>query len=176
MKIGLIVEGDSDKLFFDTYFKPNFYKDLIVTSPGKKGTCKILNKDKIKQDVNALLERGCEKVFILVDLDTQCDKGQQFTCILELKSWYGSKIQIDKLTNTSVTIVANEIESWMLSSWENSDNKSKEDLKKKFLSTKKISEDDLVKRFIASKKDLKHEHNESLCHFMKKLELVEKCK
>ncbi|MFZ2967846.1 MAG: DUF4276 family protein [Sulfuricurvum sp.] len=169
MKIGLIVEGDSDKLFFDTYFKPKFYKDLIVTSPGKKGTCKILNKDKIKQDVNALLNRGCEKVFILVDLDTQCDKGQQFTCILELKSWYGNKIQIDKLTNTSVAIVAKEIESWMLSGWENSDNKSKEDLKNKFDSGKKLSEEDLVKRFISSKKDIDKTKNKSLKYFLAKL-------
>ncbi len=168
MKIGLIVEGDSDKLFFDTYFKPKFYKDLIVTSPGKKGTCKILNKDKIKQDVNALLNRGCEKVFILVDLDTQCDKGQQFTCILELKSWYGNKIQIDKLTNTSVAIVAKEIESWMLSGWENSDNKSKEDLKNKFDSGKKLSEEDLVKRFISSKKDIDKTKNKSLKYFLAK--------
>lgn len=169
MKIGLIVEGDSDKLFFETYFKPKIYKDLIVTSPGKKGTCKILNKDKIKQDVNALLNRGCQKVFILVDLDTQCDKGQQFTCILELKSWYGNKIQIEKLTNASVTIISKEIESWMLSAWESSDNKSKEDLKKKFDSEKKLSEDDLVKRFISSQRDIDKTKNKSLKYFLDKL-------
>lgn len=169
MKIGLIVEGDSDKLFFDTYFKPRFYQNLIVTSPGKKGTCKILNKDKIKQDVNALLSRGCEKVFILVDLDTQCDKGQQFTCILKLKSWYRDKIQIDKLTNASVTIISKEIESWMLSAWESSDNKSKEDLKKKFDSGKKLSEDDLVKRFISSRRDIDKTKNKSLKYFLEKL-------
>ena len=44
MKIGLIVEGDSDKLFFESYFKQNIYRNMIVTSPGKKGTCKICNK------------------------------------------------------------------------------------------------------------------------------------
>jgi hypothetical protein len=86
MKIGLIVEGDSDKLFFESYFKPKFYKNIIVTSSGKKGTCKILNKDKIKQDVSSLLDRGCAKIFILVDLDTQCERGHQFDCILELKN------------------------------------------------------------------------------------------
>jgi hypothetical protein len=169
MKIGLIVEGDSDKLFFETYFKPKIYKDLIVTSPGKKGTCKILNKDKIKQDVNALLKRGCEKVFILVDLDTQCDKGEQFSCILELKRWYGNKIQIEKLTNVSVTIISKEIESWMLSAWESSDNKSKEDLKKKFDAGKKLSENDLVKRFISSRRDIDKTKNKSLKYFLEKL-------
>jgi hypothetical protein len=159
MKIGLIVEGDSDKLFFESYFKPNIYRNIIVTSPGKKGTCKILSKDKIKQDVNALLDRGCEKVFILVDLDTQCDKGHQFDCILELKKWYIEKIQVNKLSNTFVSVVSKEIESWMLSKWENSDNKSKEDLKKKLKSKKELSEDDLVKKFISSKNHFDNIHD-----------------
>lgn len=171
MKIGLIVEGDSDKLFFENYFKPNVYKNMIVTSPGKKGTCKILNKDKIRQDVNSLLDRGCEKVFILVDLDTQCDKGRQFDCILELKKWYIEKIQVSKLSNTFVSVVSKEIESWILSAWENSDNKSKEDLKKKFESKKELSEDDLVKKFINSKKPLDKTKNKSLEYFLEKLGL-----
>lgn len=171
MKIGLIVEGDSDKLFFENYFKPKFYKNIIVTSSGKKGTCKILNKEKIKHNVNSLLDRGCEKVFILVDLDTQCDGSDQFDCIVELKKWYVNKIQVSKLTNTSVAIVSKEIESWMLSGWENSDNKSKEDLKKKFPSQKKLSEDDLVKRFIASQKSIDKTKNKSLKYFFEKIGL-----
>lgn len=171
MKVGLIVEGDSDKLFFENYFKQKFYKDLIVTSPGKKRTCKILNKDKIKQDVNALLNRGCKRVFVLVDLDTQCDKGNQFNCIVELKEWYKNKIQIDKLNSAFVLVVAKELESWMLSAWENSDNKSKEDLKKKFDSKKTLSEDDLVKRFISSKKEIDKTKNRSLKYFLEKLGL-----
>lgn len=169
MKIGLVVEGDSDKLFFENYFKPKFYREMIIISSGKKGTCKILNKDKIKKDVNSLLDRGCKKVFILVDLDTQCDKGNQFNCILELKSWYIQKIQVSKLDNTFVAVVSKEIESWMLSGWENSDNKSKEDLKKKFNSKKELSEDDLVKRFIASKQQIDKTKNQSLKYFFEKL-------
>ena len=171
MKIGLIVEGDSDKLFFEKYFKPNFKKNIIVTSPGRKGTCKILSKDKIKKDVNGLLARGCEKVFILVDLDTQCDKGNQFDCILELKEWYIKKIQIDKLNNTLVAIVSKEIESWMLSAWERSDNKSKEDLKKRFQSKKSLTEDDIVKKFLSSKQDVDRTNNKSLDYFFVKLGL-----
>lgn len=169
MKLGLIVEGDSDKLFFESYFKPNIYRNMIVTSPGKKGACKILNKDKIKKDVDSLLDRGCKKVFILVDLDTQCDEGNQFNCILELKEWYKNKIQIDKLNSAFVAVVSKELESWMLSAWENSDNKSKEDLKKKFGSKKTLSEDDLVKRFIASKKAIEKTNNKSLNYFLTKL-------
>ena len=48
MKIGLIVEGDSDKAFFDNYFMKNFSFDkrnlLVLTSGKKKGQCKIENK------------------------------------------------------------------------------------------------------------------------------------
>jgi hypothetical protein len=169
MKVGLIVEGDSDKLFFESYFKPHCYKNMIVTSPGKKGTCKILDKKKVQNDVTSLIDRGCEKIFVLVDLDTQCDRGHQFNCILELKKWYTDKIGISSLTKTSVVVVSKEIESWMLSGWEKSDNKSKEDLKKKFDSKKTLSEDDLVKRFIASKKGLNKTHNVSLKYFLEKL-------
>ncbi|NCO01311.1 MAG: DUF4276 family protein [Epsilonproteobacteria bacterium] len=169
MKIGLIVEGDSDKLFFEKYFKLNFKKNIIVVSPGKKGTCRILNKQNIHKDVQGLLKRGCEKVYILVDLDTQCDNNRQFDCILELKEWYKEKIQIQKLENTLVAIVAKEIESWMLSAWENSDNKSKEDFKKKFNEKKKLTEEDLVKKFLSSKKDIQKENNKSLKYFLEKL-------
>lgn len=169
MKVGLIVEGDSDKLFFESYFKPYCYKNMIVTSPGKKGTCKILDKNKVKNDVASLIDRGCEKVFVLVDLDTQCDRGHQFNCVLKLKKWYMEKIGISSLTKTSVIVVSKEIESWMLSGWEISDNKSKEDLKKKFDSKKALSEDDLVKRFIASKKGLNTTNNTSLKYFLDKL-------
>jgi hypothetical protein len=57
----------------------------------------------------------------------------------------------------------------MLSGWEMSDNKSKEDLKKKFESKKKLSEDDLVKRFITSKKSIDKTKNKSLKYFFEKL-------
>jgi len=171
MKIGLIVEGDSDKLFFEQYFKPNFKKDIIVVSPGKKGTCRILKKQSIHKDVQGLLKRGCGKVYILIDLDTQCDNGRQFNCILELKEWYKEKIQINKLENTLVSVVSKEIESWMLSAWEHSDNKSKEDFKKKFNEKKKLTENDLVKKFLASKKDIQRKNNQSLKYFLQKIGL-----
>ena len=112
-----------------------------------------------------------KKVFILVDLDTQCDKGHQFDCILELKKWYIEKIQVNKLSNTFVSVVSKEIESWMLSKWENSDNKSKEDLKKKLKSKKELSEDDLVKKFISSKNHIDKTKNKSLKYFLEKIGL-----
>ncbi|MEA2073161.1 MAG: DUF4276 family protein [Campylobacterota bacterium] len=173
MKIGLIVEGDSDKLFFEHYFKPKFKKDITVTSSGGKG-CRILSKPSMHKDIKALFERGCEKVLILVDLDTQCTTGVKFTCILELKEWYKKKISIDDFKNTIVSVVSKEIEAWMLSAWERSDSKSKEDLKKKFPSRKSLNEKELFKKFLTSKKDIDYTKNESLKYFLCKLELLDK--
>ena len=172
MKVGLIVEGDSDKLFFEKYFKPKFKKDIIVISSGGKG-CRILSKPSMHKDIKALFKRGCEKVFILVDLDTQCTTGVKFTCILKLKEWYTNKIAIDVFENTIVSVVSKEIEAWMLSAWENSDSKSKEDLKKKFISKKSFNEKELFKKFLTSKKDIDYNKNKSLKYFLCKLDLLD---
>jgi len=169
MKIGLIVEGDSDKEFFEKYFKPKIKRDIIVSSPGKKGTCKILNREKIHKDIKMLFVKGCKEVYILVDLDTQCDDGQKFTCIVELREWYEAKIALASSYNVSIVIVSKEIESWMLSAYEKSNNKSKQDLEKYFKSKKSLNEKELLKKFIGSKKDINQEYNQSLKYFCTKI-------
>ena len=171
MKIGLIVEGDSDKEFFEKYFKPNFKRDIIVISPGKKGTCKILNRKKVHQDIEALFARGCKEVHILIDLDTQCNTGEKFTCIVKLKEWYKTKISLETKDDVLVTIVSNEIEAWMLSAWERSDNKLKKDLENKFESDKSLNEKELLKRFLGSKKSIDTGNNNSLKYFFTKVGL-----
>ncbi len=145
---------------------------MLVASSGGSNSCRILNKSSMHKDIKALFEKGCAKVFILVDLDTQCTSGVKFTCILELKEWYKKKIATDKFENTIVSVVSKEIEAWMLSAWENSDTKSKEDLKKKFQSTKSLNEKELFKKFITSKKDIDRVNNQSLNHFLNKLGIV----
>ncbi len=172
MKIGLIVEGDSDKDFFEKYFKPNFKRDIIVTSPGKKGTCKILNRQKIQQDIKALFARGCKEIYILVDLDTQCDNGQKFTCIVELREWYEKKVSLKSMSSVFVVIVSKEIEAWMLSAWENSNKKSKQDLERHFKAKKSLNEKELLQKFITSKKDIEAKNNDSLCYFLRKIGLI----
>lgn len=171
-KIGIIVEGDSDKLFFDSYFKPNFILDLKVRTSGTKGTCKILNEKSILAHVEALRLQKCTKIFILIDLKTQCN-SITYDCILKLKTWYKSKIKISNSTDIILTVVAKDIESWMMSAWEKSDNKSKEDLKGKFESemTKKksLNEKDIFKKFNDSKVSIKRENNKSLDYFLEKL-------
>ncbi|MCF6330151.1 MAG: hypothetical protein L3I99_01225 [Sulfurimonas sp.] len=176
-KVGLIVEGDSDELFFNSYFKPNFLRNLKVRTSGTKGTCKILNEKTIISHVKALRLQNCSKIFILIDLKTQCD-SITYECIKKLKKWYKSKIKISNDADVIVSIVSKDIEAWMMSAWEISDSKSKNDLKRKFESEsnikKSLSEKELFKKFLASKKDINYENNESLKHFLCKLEVLAK--
>ena len=173
-KIGLIVEGESDKIFFESYFKPNFIKNLKVRTSGIKGTCKILNERAIEAHIKALRLQKCTKIFILIDLDTQCN-STSYDCILKLKKWYKTKINISNDIDVVVTVVSKELESWMLSAWENSDRKSKEDLKRKFQqlskNKKRLNEKELFNKFSASKKHINRKNNKSLDYFFIKLGL-----
>ena len=171
-RVGVIVEGVSDKIFFDKYFKPNFVKNMQVRTSSTKGTCKILNEKAIEAHIKALRLQGYYKIFILIDLDTQCN-STTYDCILKLKEWYQSKIQISNDTDVIVTVVSKEIESWILSAWEQSDNKSKEDLKRKFQlemkNKKSLDEKAIFEKFKNSKKHIDRTKNKSLDYFFIKL-------
>jgi len=171
-RFGLIVEGDSDKLFFDSYFKPKFIRDLKVRTSGTKGICKILNEKAIEAHIKALRLQGCDKIIVLLDLDTQCD-NTTYNCILKLKQWYKTKVKISNHADVIVAVVSKELESWMLSAWEKSDNKSKEDLKRKFESTiknkKSLDEKAIFEKFKNVKKDIDRANNKSLDYFFTKL-------
>ena len=171
-KIGLLVEGESDKLFFESYFKPSFIRDLKVQTSGTKGTCKILNAKTVESHVKALRLQKCTKILILIDLKTQCD-SITYECIKKLKAWYQSKIKISNDEDVVVSVVSKDIEAWMMSAWENSDSKSKKDLKRKFeleLKKKKsLNEKEIFKKFSDSKQVIKRENNKSLDYFFKKL-------
>lgn len=173
-KIGLIVEGDSDKLFFENYFKPKFIKDLKVRTSGTKGTCKILNEKAIKAHVEALRLQSCTKIVILIDLKTQCD-SITYECIKKLKTWYKSKIKISSDSDVVVSVVSKDIEGWMLSAWERSDNKSKSDLRRKFgfenKKKKLFDEKEMFQKFKNSKQHINRENNNSLDYFFTKLGL-----
>ncbi len=173
-KIGLIVEGDSDKLFFEHYFKPNFIRNLKVRTSGTKGTCKILNAKTVESHVKALRLQKCTKIFILIDLKTQCD-SVTYECIIKLKEWYKSKIKISNDSDVIVTVVSKDIEAWMMSAWEKSDNKSKSDLKRKFESElqkkKSLNEKEIFNKFSSLRISIKKENNKSLNYFFSKLGL-----
>ena len=186
MKIGLIVEGDSDKAFFDNYFMEKFgftKRNLLVyTSGKKKGQCNITNRQKIQSHIETLIDNNCTNIFVLVDLNTQLDNQTKFSCPILLRDWYKGKVSLkkfkDKFSNLKVIVVTQEIESWLYSAWDFSDNKMKKDLnllfknieeskKKRYTS---LNEKDLLKKFISYKKPLDLGKNQSLKYFMDKLE------
>ncbi len=186
MKIGLIVEGDSDKAFFDNYFMEKFgftKRNLLVyTSGKKKGNCNITKKQTIQAHIKTLIENSCTDIFVLVDLNTQLDNQTKFNCPILLRDWYKGKVNLknfkDKFNNLKVIVIAQEIESWLYSAWDFSDNKMKKDLNllfkkieesknKKYIS---LNEKDLLKKFISYKKPLDLRKNQSLKYFMDKLE------
>lgn len=178
MKIGLIVEGSSDKDFFDDYFKNRFgfTKNMKVLPSGTDGKCKIMEEKTIKKLINDLRDKNCGEVYILVDLDSKCKK-EVYDCEVELKNDYISKMKLLKEKDVNVVVVSSEIEAWMMSAWKKSDKATKEELKRLFkLESSSKLEKQLFQKFISSKKDIDHKNNRSLCHFMHKLSLVEKCK
>jgi len=174
-KIGLIVEGKTDKKFFDNYFKKKFgyTKNMLVLPSSTNNTCKIMNERAIKSKLDDLRDKNCNEIYILLDLDSKCKKDM-YHCVKELRNDYVSKLKLSKETDVCVIVVSSEIEAWMLSAWKKSDKKRKEDLKKEFnIQSSKNIEEVLLQKFINFQKDINHNNNHSLCYFLKKLGIVD---
>jgi 5S rRNA maturation endonuclease (ribonuclease M5) len=73
-KIALIVEGQSDKKFFNDYFKKQFgfTKNIIIIPSSTNNTCKIMNKRAVNNKILDLQDKNCNDIFILIDLDSKC--------------------------------------------------------------------------------------------------------
>lgn len=174
-KIGFIVEGITDKKFFDDHFKKQFpdFRGIKVIPSGTGNTCKIQNEGKIKSKIEDLKDIGCSQIYILIDLNSKCKK-EIYDCVVELKNDYVEKMKIlDESVN--VVVVSSEIEAWMLSSLKKSDKKRKEDLQKELkVESSANIEEVLLKKFISLKKEIDYKNNESLCYFLKKLGVVGK--
>ena len=99
-----------------------------------------------------------------------------------MKNDYAKNVNLkkfeDKFSSLKVIVISQEIESWLYSAWDFSDNKMKKDLNllfkkieesknKKYIS---LNEKDLLKKFISYKKPLDLRKNQSLKYFMDKLE------
>lgn len=170
-KIGIIVEGPTDKKFFDQYFKKQFpsFKGMKVIPSGTANNCKIQNEKKIKSKLDDLRDKHCNEIYILVDLDSECKK-RVYDCIVELKNDFISKIELKKQTDVNVVIVSSEIEAWMLSALKKSDKKKKEDLKKELnIKSSYNIEEVLLQKFISLKQNINYKNNQSLCYFLKKI-------
>lgn len=175
-KIGIVVEGTTDKKFFEKHFKKQFpnFKGMKVILSGSNTDCKIQNERKIKHKIEDLRDKNCNEIYVLVDLDSQCKK-KVYNCVVELKDDYISKMKLTKESNVYVVIVSSEIEAWMLSALKKSDKKNKEDLKKELgVKSSHNIEEVLLQNFIKLKKDINHKNNESLCYFLKKLGILNK--
>ena len=180
-KIGLIVEGPTDKKFFEDYFKKKYtgLREIKVIPSATARNCDIQNERKIKSKIEDLRDKGCNEIYILIDLDSKCKKDV-YHCVSELRNDYLSKMNLTKEKDLTVIVVSSELEAWMLSAWKKSDKKTKEDLKKEFsITSSKHIEEVLLKKFISMQVNINHENNNSLCYFLKKLKIVpeqEKCK
>jgi len=181
IKVGMIVEGFSDKKFFNEYFKKLYpqHRGMKVITSGVKDLCKITNKNKIKSKIKELRLKNCNEIYIMIDLQTNCIKDM-YECVGELRDDYIKKMDLSKDKDVNIIVISSEIEAWLLSAYKKSDKKNKEDLQKEFnIKSSNNIEEVLYQRFINLQKDIKYKNNHSLCYFLKKLGIVaeqEKCK
>jgi len=171
IKIGLIVEGKTDKKFFDNYFKKRYdlTRSMIVLPSGSGDTCKIMNERAIKNRIQDLRDKNCNEIYILIDLDSKCKK-EVYHCVVELRDDYISKLNLKNEKNITVVIVSSEIEAWMLSAWKKSNKKKKENLKREFgIKSSKNIEEILLQKFIKEQKDVLPQNNDSLKYFCTKI-------
>ena len=171
IKIGLVVEGKTDKKFFDNYFKKRYdlTRTMMVLPSGSGDTCKIMNERAIKNRIQDLRDKNCDEIYILIDLDSKCKK-EVYHCVVELRDDYVSKLNLKNEKNVTVVVVSSEIEAWMLSAWKKSDKKKKEDLKREFgIKSSKNIEEVLLQKFIKAQTDINPQNNDSLKYFCTKI-------
>lgn len=132
MKTAVIVEGCSDKKFMDEYLKKHFdtslrFKTVMSKANCHKG-CEILKYDSMSKKIETLIEDdGREKVFVLIDYKTECKGKKVPDCITELKAMYYAglrkHLKAEYFSKVEVVVVERELESWMVSKWESSNNR-----------------------------------------------------
>lgn len=183
-KILLIVEN-SEVEFFNRYFKIYLEKeyDILIKceSSGRGGKCDIANGSKMTRKINdALYEKDIQAVFLLIDLETKrFDSERKHTCTIELKREYQSKYQVEKgfKDRFYFLVVEKEIESWYLTVNENKSNTnniSENHIQeiKTFLNVNSKQEivDNMLDGLKSGKYKLDISKNNSLQHFVKKLQ------
>lgn len=169
-KIGVIVEGPTDKDFLDKHIKKQYpeIRRIKVVSSGTQRNQKITNKTKLNSRIQDLKDKSsCDEIYVLVDLD---DKS----CVVTEKNNFDNKMGLSSQSDVTTVVVSTELESWMYSAWEKSDKKTKEDLKKEFkIKSNKNVEENILKEFLKRKENIKYENNQSLCFFLKKLGVID---
>jgi hypothetical protein len=181
----LLIVENSEVGFFNKYFKAYLKKEKSIlvdcVSSSTAGKCEITNGNKMTKKVHAsLLDDGYKAVFLMIDLDTKCHNSERnHNCLLKLKQEYAPRYKIDKELKNKfyLFVVCNEIESWFLTIDESQNNTNSvhqdhKRLMEKFLNVQgKIHILDKVLDGLHSEKyQLDFSKNNSLQHFIKKLE------
>lgn len=183
----LLIVENSEVTFYNNYFRDFLQKEYQITiesiSSGKAGQCEITNGSKMSKKVHAsLLDDGYKAVFIMIDLDTKCLKTEQnHTCFIELLNEYKPRYKINKRVKDKfyLFVVCNEIESWFLTIKKDTNNVYQDHKKelKKFLNLD--SETKIVNKMVEDLKSGKYQldfsKNNSLQHFIKKLQEFKSC-
>lgn len=177
MKVGVIVEGKSDKRLLDEILPKAVSCDyFIIQSSEKKDQCKILDAKAMKERIETCLAKGCKQIYILIDLNTQCSYQRQYDCFVELRQDYNVKIAAHRFAEVKIIVVEREIESWMASHWRVGTNVTKSDLnrlmQREFNVRKDLSEEEMVQRFLTKKLTLNRGNNRSFHYFLTNLERV----
>ena len=180
-RILLIVEN-SEEIFFNRYFKQFIANDNInikCERSGKAGNCDITNGSRMSKILNDALDvEEYKAVFLMMDLKTKCRQSEQtHTCFLKLIEEYRPRYKIEKKKKFYLFVVCNEIESWFLTIDEkrHNTNNVSEDHKsklKKLLDVKNEPEivDKMIEGLNSGKYQLDFSKNNSLQHFIKKLQ------
>jgi hypothetical protein len=183
-KILLIVEN-SEKVFFQQYFNhfiENMYDvNVVVKSSGSGNKCEITNFNKMQKKIENFLQKDNYKaVFLMIDLDSKCFESERnHNCLVELKNEYLPKYSIEKSLKERfyLFVVCNEIESWFLTIDEKKKhtNSPHENHKKEMMKLFKVhSEPQIVQRMVQELEEgkvaLDFSKNNSLQHFIKKLQ------
>ncbi len=168
-KIGIIVEGATDKDFFDKYLKKKYpaLKGIKVISSATNRMQKIRNKSKLHSRIKDLQDKNdCTEIYILIDLD---DKQ----CVVTEKKEFEIEMNLSIIQNLTTVVASTELESWMQSAWEKSNKKTKEDLKRRFnIKSDRNLEENILKNFLKSRENIKPENNQSLYYFLRKIRAI----
>lgn len=104
VKVGFIVEGDSDKIFFESENFRNYLQELSISFIPEvinaNGNGNLLPKN-ISEYSKALISKGATHIFVVTDLDT--DKCVTLT-----------KERINPSVNHKCIVVKKDIEAWFL--------------------------------------------------------------
>ncbi len=149
-KILIYVEGESEVIFFNQYFKKYLKERYDIFIECQKGDI-----PSFKRKVDDFYS-GYKEIFILRDLKTQKDGNQDYFCIESMKKDFTTqkdkKFIGDIGRSYKFIVVCNEIESWILTYKKQTNNRSESHYKELFKELKCSKKPPCMKKYIAKLK------------------------